>query len=71
MYCNVDGGFFLNALIVMNEAWEIVFVYLTFHGADAAIAFAELEVRGVEDLEGHLAAVAAAFVQHFCTHVFM
>ena len=38
------------------------FVYLTFHVADAAIAFAELEVGGVEDLEGHLAAVAAAFV---------
>ena len=47
------------------------FVYLTFHLADAAIAFAEFEVRGVEDLEGHLAAVAAAFVQHFCTHDFM
>ena len=45
--------------------------YLTFHGADAAIAFAELEIGGVEDLEGHFPAVAAAFVQHFCTHDFM
>lgn len=44
-------------------------VRFTFHVADAAVAFVELEVRGVEDLERHLAAVAAAFVQHFfCTH---
>lgn len=46
-------------------------VLFTFHVTDAAITFAELEVRGMEHLERHLAAVAAAFVQHFfffCTH---
>ena len=47
---------------------------LTFHVADAAITFVDFEVWGVEDLKGHFAAVAAAFVQHFfCTraHDFM
>lgn len=47
-------------------------ILFTFHIADAAVAFVDLEVRGVEDLERHLAAVAAAFVQHFfCTHNFI
>ena len=43
-------------------------IFFTFHGADAAVAVVDLEVGGVEDLEGHLFAMAAAFVQHFCTH---
>ena len=40
----------------------------TSHAADATITFAELEVRGVEDLKGDLLTVAAAFVHHFLTH---
>ena len=62
-----DDGFF--TLVVMNEeAWGLLLFYITFHVADAAIAFVDLELWGVEDLEGHFSAVAAAFVQHFCTH---
>lgn len=43
-------------------------VYSTFHVADAAIAFRELEVRRVGYFELDQFTVAAAFVQHFGTH---
>ena len=42
---------------------------ITFDGADAAVAFVDLEVGGVEHLEGHFFAVAAAFVQHVRSHI--
>lgn len=48
--------------------WCLARRLFTFHVTDAAIAFAGLNVRGVENFEGDFFAMTAAFVQHLCTH---
>ena len=43
-------------------------VNVTTHVAAGAVALVELEVWGVQELQLHLAAVAAGFVKDFCGH---